>query len=106
MYAAKRYIYVIFMCHLAAEKLLKAIVAQKTNRVPPKTHDLFLLVKLSGVEIPDIHKGILAHLNEASIPTRYPEDVTKMVRAYKKQVAAEYLKKTKGLLLWLKARLK
>lgn len=35
-----RYIYVVFMCHLAVEKLLKAIVAEFQAELPPKTHNL------------------------------------------------------------------
>lgn len=32
-----RYIYVIFMCHLSIEKMLKAIVAEVTEKIPSKT---------------------------------------------------------------------
>ena len=35
-----RYVYVIFMCHLAIEKNLKAIVSTEIGKIPPKTHDL------------------------------------------------------------------
>ena len=63
MFKAKRFVYVIFMCHLSVEKALKAIVANKSNKIPPKTHDLFLLVKLASLHIPDAHKTILMHLN-------------------------------------------
>ncbi len=97
-----RYIYVIFMCHLAVEKFLKAIVAKKTGKIPPKTHDLFYLIKLIGLKIPLAYQKIFSHLNQASIPTRYPEDITKISRQYNKSVAEEYLKETKRLLRWLK----
>ncbi len=32
MYKAGRYLYVVFMCHLAIEKMLKAILAQKLRK--------------------------------------------------------------------------
>lgn len=53
MFKTGRYVYVIFMCHLAIEKTLKAVVCEATNKLPPKTHDLIYLVnsgkiKLSG----------------------------------------------------------
>jgi len=106
MFKSKRFVYVIFMCHLSTEKALKAIVAERTKKVPPKTHDLFYLVKLSAIDIPDIHKLIIAHLNEASIPTRYPEDISRLTRQYNKQVAQRYLKETKALLRWLKTKVR
>lgn len=97
-----RYIYVIFMCHLSVEKLLKAIVAKRTKKIPPKTHDLFYLIKLSGLEIPVKHQKIIAYLNQASVPTRYPENIAKMSRQYNKVVALKYLQEARSLLRWLK----
>ena len=44
MYKAGRYLYVVFMCHLAIEKMLKAILAQKYPKdVPPRVHNLIHL---------------------------------------------------------------
>ena len=35
-----RYIYAVFMCHLAVEKALKALVVKRTENAPPRTHNL------------------------------------------------------------------
>jgi len=35
-----RYLYVVFLCHLALEKVLKAHVTEVTQTSPVKTHDL------------------------------------------------------------------
>ncbi len=102
MFKSKRYVYVIFMCHLSIEKLLKALVCKVTQKIPPKTHDLFLLTKLAGLKLPQNHQLLIAHLNAASIPTRYPEDIAKMTKHYNRSVAEKYLKNTKGFLRWLK----
>lgn len=106
MFKGRRYIYVIFMCHLSVEKLLKAMVAKKINKIPPKTHDLLYLMKLADVEIPIEHQKIIAHLNQASIPARYPEDISKMAKQYTKEIAQRYLKDTQNLLKWLKNQIK
>jgi HEPN domain-containing protein len=90
------------MCHLAVEKSLKAIVAKRTKKIPPKTHNLYYLIKLAGLGLPVAHQEIIAHLNQASIPTRYPEDMVKVSRQYNKTVAVKYLHKTESLLGWLK----
>jgi HEPN domain-containing protein len=106
LYISKRYVYVIFMCHLSVEKALKAILLDRRKKSPPKTHDLLRLIELSEITVPDNHRPIIAHLNEASVPTRYPEDMSKLVRYYNQSAAQRYLKETKELLRWLRTLVK
>jgi len=106
LYRSKRYVYVIFMCHLSVEKALKAIVLTRKKKPAPKTHDLLRLIELGEIHVPEKHRPILAHLNEASVPTRYPEDVSKLVRHYNRSAAQRYLKETKSLLQWLRTLVK
>ena len=40
MLATDRYLYVVFMSHLALEKILKAHVTEVTQSIPAKSHDL------------------------------------------------------------------
>jgi HEPN domain-containing protein len=40
MLATGRYLYVVFLGHLALEKLLKAHFTELTQTIPVKTHDL------------------------------------------------------------------
>jgi HEPN domain-containing protein len=74
MFEAGRYIYVVFMCHLAIEKMLKAIVAQVTKQIPPKTHNLLYLIKLFDLKLPQELFDFISKINNVSIVTRYPED--------------------------------
>jgi len=69
MFKAEKYIYTIFMCHLAIEKVLKAKVEEITAKTPPKIHNLRYLVKLSGLEPPEEIFNFLSKLSEVSIPT-------------------------------------
>jgi len=101
-----RYIYVIFMCHLSLEKLLKAIVAEITKNIPPKSHNLIYLIKLSDIELPKKFIDFIAKINNASIVTRYPEDFSRVLDAYPENVAREYLSATKELHQWLKQKKK
>jgi HEPN domain-containing protein len=52
MLKTERYLYVIFLCHLSLEKMLKAHIAEVTQTVPIKTHDLIYLVKKMQVGSP------------------------------------------------------
>jgi len=52
MLATGRYLYVVFFCHLALEKMLKAHVVEVTQSIPARTHDLIYLVKKSELSLP------------------------------------------------------
>ena len=67
-----RYIYCVFMCHLAIEKVLKALYVKVLNENPPKIHSLVYLAQRIKIELPLEIKDFLESLNELSIPTKYP----------------------------------
>ena len=98
MLSTGRYLYVIFLCHLALEKLLKTHVTEATQSIPVKTHDLIYLVKKGGIELPEAYLDFLGKINTASIPTRYPEDLQSALKVYPESVTREYLLQTQDLL--------
>jgi len=97
-----RYLYVIFLCHLSLEKMLKAHVAEVTQTLPIKTHDLIYLVKKCGLELPKTYLDFIGKINTASIPTRYPDDLQRALKEYPKSVAKDYLSQTQEIIKWLK----
>ncbi len=101
-----RYIYVVFMCHLALEKMIKAVAVETTKTPAPKTHNLLYLTKLAEISFPDSHLEFVSKINNASIITRYPEDFTKLVEAYPVDVVSSYFKQTKDVIAWLKQNVK
>ena len=102
MFKTGRYIYVLFMCHLSAEKLLKGLYEAVLIKMAPKTHNLIYLSNAVSLDLPEDHLETLVSLNDLSIVTRYPEDIDAMVKAFRKNKVEQYLKKTKGLIRWLK----
>jgi len=105
MYRTGRYIYTIFFCHLALEKILKAKVQEVSGKLPARTHNLRHLVKLSGLEVPEDMFEFLSMLSDVSIPTRYPEDFHKLVEAYNGPVARRYADRTKEVFQWIRKSL-
>jgi HEPN domain-containing protein len=105
MLDAGRYIYCIFMCHLSIEKSLKALYAKKLGRNPSKTHSLVYLSQKVQPELPEQTKEFLETLDDVSVPTRYPEELEKLIREYSKDRAAEIFGKSKEVLIWLKRQL-
>ena len=102
MFTAGRYLYVVFICHLVLEKILKAHVTEVTQTIPPKSHDLIFLIRKSNLELPQTNLEFLGKINNASIPTRYPDDLQRALHEYTEEVASEYLRQTEENMQWLK----
>lgn len=98
MFNAGRYIYTVYMCHLAIEKALKSLVVIATGEAPPRTHNLIQLAKLGSANLYTEQKQFLAEINTASITTRYPEELAKSLTTFTRDIAMEYLKKSKDVI--------
>ena len=90
------------MCHLATEKMIKALYEATTKEIPLKTHNLVSLLGKITLNVPDEHLKTIESLNDISIVTRYPADIKALVKAFNKDRAEDYLQKTKRVLKWLK----
>ncbi|MBI5602392.1 MAG: HEPN domain-containing protein [Deltaproteobacteria bacterium] len=99
---SKRYIYVVFMCHLSLEKTLKAILSEVFGELPPYTHNLNRLLELGGIILPEEMQSFANTINLQSVPTRYPEDFSRLSKELDGKTAAEYLGQTKRIIRWLK----
>lgn len=102
MLKSERYLYVVFMCHLAIEKTLKALYAETRPEHPPRTHDLLFLVRELRLSVPKAHRRLVGAIANASVPTRYPEDLPGMVRQYPRRTVCSYLARTRKALQWLR----
>ena len=101
MFRSRRYIYAIFMCHLCLEKALKGLLA-KRGEIPPKSHDLVFLLDRIGIDIPEQHADFLEMLNEVSVPTRYPEELAKLLAQYPRKRTAEIMGLCREVYEWLR----
>ncbi len=102
MYGSGRYIYAVFMCHLALEKALKGLLYEITREIPPKTHSLVLLLTKMERRPPESIGKHIVRLSEASIPTRYPEDLAKVQRDYSPSVTRAILDDGNKAIAWIK----
>jgi HEPN domain-containing protein len=105
MQAGGRYIYAVFMCHLSIEKALKGLYYEKYRLVPPKSHNLIYLFNKIGIKPPEEHGRFIVRLNEASIPTRYPENLQKLQKLYNESVVKDFLASGKEIITWIKRQL-
>jgi HEPN domain-containing protein len=107
MYKAGRYLYVVFMSHLAIEKMLKALLAHKyPENVPPKIHNLINLSQRAEIALPENLNDFLQRLDNVSVVTRYPEDLRTLSKEFNQDTAKLILTDTKRMIKWLKQHLK
>ena len=102
MFSTARYVYTVFMCHLCIEKIIKAQYVKRRNKVAPKSHNLLWLASEIKLEFPENLYKFVFLLNDASLPTRYPQELKSSIKLYSKDVTEDILKKTKELHQWIK----
>ena len=107
MYKTGRYIYVVFMCHLGMEKMLKALLANKhPEEMPPKIHNLINLAHRAVIAPPEDLKEFLQRIDNVSIATRYPEDLRALSKEFNQQTVKRILTDTKRMIKWFKQHMK
>jgi HEPN domain-containing protein len=99
--SAERYPPVIFYCHLALEKALKALYVEKFNDAPNKTHSLVFLVEILELELPQKSMDSLFVINRIGITGRYPHNLDEVLEQYTKEKTEKILRESKEILTWL-----
>ncbi len=102
MMKSKRYVYVVFMCHLSTEKLIKGAVVEFTDiAIPEKIHALKRLADTANLDLTDDQLVFLNNLTDQQAKTRYPEGIRNWGRAYTHAYAQRILKQTEEFREWL-----
>ncbi|MCZ7392085.1 MAG: HEPN domain-containing protein [Candidatus Methanoperedens sp.] len=104
MFKGERYFYAVFMCHLSIGKALKGLITQKNKEAPPKTHNLLYLIEIINLELPEDMYDFVFTLTRVSVPTRYPDNLQRMLNEYSMNKTKEILEKGMELLEWLKTK--
>ncbi len=106
MFKTKRYLYVIYCCHQATEKFLKARISEIQKNLPPYTHNLVRLLKLSKIEdIPQKFEKNIYRLDPYYLPTKYPDVKQDLLKNIDRKFCKEILDSTGGFIKWLKPKL-
>ncbi|MFH0809810.1 MAG: HEPN domain-containing protein [Pseudomonadota bacterium] len=105
MFDSGRYLYVLFCCQQAAEKMLKALIAMRTEELPPRIHQLVRLSEVAGLEVGQERADFLRELSAYYIQTRYPEEIGNLASQVKEQEARRVLDQTEEVLQWLSSML-
>jgi len=103
-----RYLYVVFMCQQAVEKITKGLFVLNNGEEPPRTHNiLFLFEKIQFKTQPITtkleYKEFFEELLAFYISARYPSYKEKISSAINQERAQDILTKTKEAFSWLKS---
>jgi HEPN domain-containing protein len=103
----KNVYYSAHYCHQAIEKLLKAIVSQRTAKIPFPAHNFKILLDQAQLQdIPNDKKEFIFSLMPHYIGTKYPEDISNLYKLYTKSFVSKLYKETEKVFQWLKKYLK
>lgn len=100
-----RYLYTVFTCQQALEKLLKAIHIQQKGAEAPRTHNLIYLLGLVNLPQRAEHLQTMTNLNTYYVEGRYPAYKQKLSQMLDKKTAETFLNETQEIFKWLKSQL-
>lgn len=101
---SKDYLWMGFICHLIAEKSLKAVFAEVIKEVPPYDHKLLNLATLSGIlpYLSNEQKKLLGRLQPLQIEARYPSHREKIKEGLTDEISKQIFIETEAFLCWIK----
>lgn len=102
MFSGGRYFYAVFMCHLSLEKAFKGLYLKKLEEQPPRVHNLIYLLNKIGLKPPEAIGRFIVKLNEASVATRYPEEIRKLQKNFTRKIVNDILAEGRKTLEWTK----
>lgn len=112
MFKSRRYLYVVFMCQQAIEKISKGLYVLYNNAEAPRTHNIFLVLHslfeegtLHGEssDFEKVYAPFFAELLAYYISERYPSYREKLSVSVSRDKAKEVLKRSKEAFEWLRS---
>lgn len=103
--AGGQFLYVLFCCQQAIEKMTKALIAKNTGQLPPRIHNLMLLSERAGLNLDDERETLFADLSNYYIQSRYPEEWALEEKSVTAEEANAVYQKTEETVKWLLSRI-
>jgi HEPN domain-containing protein len=104
MYSSGRWLYVVFMCQQAVEKLVKGMYTLYVDDNVPRIHNIKMIVERFEDKLPvkvqekfDFFDTLSAYY----LNNRYPDFISKLSPQIKKHEAGAILSQTKEVFAWL-----
>ncbi len=96
------FVFALFCSHLCLEKLLKAswVKANKEN-IPPRIHNLVLLIDKTNLKFEDELRGFLEQMNSFQLEGRYPDYQFMLYHTLDKKTAMSFFALSNKTRKWL-----
>lgn len=105
MLDAGRFVYVLFCCQQAIEKMLKAIITAQTGELPPRIHNLMQLADHAGIETEANQARLMRELSEFYFESRYPHTMDDEYGEVSRETVSAALAQTEAVIQWLSLKL-
>jgi len=96
------YTYSLFFGHLYLEKVLKAIVVQRTKSHAPFTHNLLRLAEKSELPLTEEQKDFLDQVTTYNLEARYPDEKLAFKKRCTRDFCESELKRIREMGQWIK----
>ena len=105
MLTSSHWLYVVFMCQQAIEKLAKGLYSYYLPDVPPHLHNIKAIIRKFESNLPEAVPedtfDFFDTLTAYYLSNRYPDYLSKLSLQISEKEASEILKKTKEVFMWL-----
>jgi len=105
MFSSGRWLYVVFACQQAIEKLVKGLYVLYIDDNVPKTHNIRMLIEkyetLLPEMVPEAYYDLFEDLTAHYLNGRYVEYKQKLGDRVNERVAASFYEKSKEVFAWL-----
>ncbi len=109
MLAGGRWLYVVFMCQQAIEKLMKGLYVLYVDDTVPKTHNIRVLVEKFENQLPkpiaEEHYVLFDELTIHYLNNRYANYKQKLSECLDERTAKDFLARTMEAFTWLRLRI-
>jgi len=106
MQNSHRYLYTVFMCQQAIEKILKALYLQKFSKEAPPSHNLVYLQSLLDLNLSQTQLQLLADLTTYYIEGRYPSYKKRLSSLIGSEKSSEVLERSQEVYQCLRSKIK
>lgn len=101
LFRVGKYAHCLFFCHLAVEKMLKAVFTKKFDDAPPIMHHLGKLWKRTDVPMGPATDEVLSEISTFNVEARYDIFKQQLYKKATKDYAGKFFELTKELVVWL-----
>ena len=98
LFEGKQYLQSLFWAHLVLEKLAKAHwVKNNEENIPPKIHNLIVLLKQANVDLGEEKMNFLVNYNNFQLSSRYPDYLSEIYKVCTKQFTERQIDNVKEI---------